>query len=71
MSIEDYQVFVRVLDAGDGGGYFSHVPDLAGCMSDGDTPEEAIANARDAIGCWIEAAEEMGHPVPSPSQVAI
>lgn len=40
------------------------VPDLPGCMSDGETPQEALANVYDAIGCWIEGAEEMGRPVP-------
>ena len=43
------------------------VPDLPGCKSDGDTAEEALSDALDAIECWIEAAEEMGRPVPEPS----
>jgi antitoxin HicB len=34
------------------------VPDLPGCMSDGETPEEALKNAQDAISSWIEAADE-------------
>jgi predicted RNase H-like HicB family nuclease len=36
-------------------------------MSDGNTPEEAIANVRDAIDAWIEMAVELGHAVPAPS----
>lgn len=36
-------------------------------MSDGETPEEAIVNVRDAIICWAEAAEDMGRPIPPPS----
>ena len=36
-------------------------------MSDGETPEEALANVRDAIEAWIEAAKAMGHEVPEPS----
>ena len=43
------------------------VPDLPGCMSDGETPEEAIANVQDAIAAWIEAAHDLGRPVPGPS----
>lgn len=37
-------------------------------MSDGDTPEEALANIRDAIAAWIEAAHDLGHPVPAPAR---
>lgn len=61
-----YEVVVRPLGVEDGGGYLITVPDLPGCLSDGETPYEALANAYDAIGCWIEAAEEMGRPVPEP-----
>jgi predicted RNase H-like HicB family nuclease len=37
-------------------------------MSDGETPQEAFANAQDAIACWIEAALEMGRPIPEPTR---
>jgi predicted RNase H-like HicB family nuclease len=37
-------------------------------MSDGETPEEALVNVRDAIAVWIEAAHDMGHAVPQPSR---
>jgi predicted RNase H-like HicB family nuclease len=37
-------------------------------MSDGDTPEEALANVQDAIATWIEAANDLGHAVPKPSR---
>ncbi|MCF6126642.1 MULTISPECIES: type II toxin-antitoxin system HicB family antitoxin [Mesorhizobium] len=43
-------------------------PDLPGCVSDGDTPEEAIANVQDAIAAWIEAAHELGRSIPRPSR---
>ena len=67
MSPLSYPVLVRPLREDEGGGYLATVPDLPGCMSDGETPEEALANVRDAILTWIEAAGDMGHPVPSPS----
>lgn len=35
-------------------------------MSDGETPEEALANLDDAKKCWIETNLELGHPVPEP-----
>ncbi|RDJ19879.1 type II toxin-antitoxin system HicB family antitoxin [Bosea caraganae] len=63
-----YAVLVEPLPISEGGGYLASVPDLPGCMSDGETPEEAIANVRDAIACWIEAAKELGRAVPPPSR---
>jgi antitoxin HicB len=63
----DYPVIVQPLTPDDGGGFLAIVPDLPGCMSDGETPEEALVNVRDAILTWIEAAGDMGHPVPPPS----
>ena len=43
------------------------VPDLPGCMSDGETPEEALKNVQEAIASWIEAAKEWKQDVPKPS----
>jgi antitoxin HicB len=63
----DYAVTIRPLPPADGGGFVALVPDLPGCMSDGETPQEALANAQDAIACWIEAAHELGRPVPDPT----
>ncbi len=63
-----YSLVVEPLSAADGGGYVAIVPDLPGCMSDGETPEEAVINARDAISAWIEAAREMGRRVPTPTK---
>ena len=63
-----YPLLVEPLPAEDGGGFVAYVPDLPGCMSDGETPEEAVTNVRDAIVCWMEAAEDQGHPIPAPSR---
>jgi antitoxin HicB len=65
---EAYPLIVEPLPEEDGGGYVAIVPDLPGCMSDGETPEEAVASVRDAILAWIEAARDMGHAVPEPSR---
>lgn len=67
MAVLEYSVLVSPLPKEEGGGFLATVPDLPGCASDGETPEEAIANVQDAIAAWIEAAVEMGHPVPKPS----
>jgi antitoxin HicB len=63
-----YPVIVQPLPLEDGGGFAATVPDLPGCMSDGETPEEALANVQDAIRAWIEAAEELGRSIPKPSR---
>ena len=64
---EAYAHVVEPLTEDDGGGYLITFPDLPGCMSDGETPQEAFANAQDAIASWIEAAEEIGRTVPEPT----
>ena len=63
----DYPIVIEPLSAEDGGGFMARVPDLPGCMSDGETPEEAATNVQDAIAAWIEAAHDLGHRVPKPS----
>jgi len=52
----------------EGGGIVATVPDLPGCISDGETPEAALANVRDAVAAWIEEAQALGRPVPEPSR---
>jgi len=70
MSKLTYPVIVSPLSEADGGGFVATVPDLPGCMSDGDTPEEAVANVLDAIESWLEAANDAGRAIPVPSRVA-
>ena len=45
------------------------VPDLPGCFSAGDTFEEALVNAREAIELHVEGLLDAGEQVPAPSQV--
>lgn len=42
------------------------VPELPGCMADGETYEQAVTNARQVIEQWIETARELGRPIPAP-----
>ena len=46
------------------GGYTVTVPALPGCVTQGDTLEEAIAMARDAISGYLEALAKTGQPIP-------
>ena len=64
----DYPIVVEPLPEADGGGFVGYVPDLPGCFSDGATPEEALHNAVDAAGCWIEEATALGRPIPVPTR---
>jgi predicted RNase H-like HicB family nuclease len=45
--------------------FIAEVPELAGCMADGQSYVEAVRNAEIAIAEWIETARLMGRPIPS------
>jgi predicted RNase H-like HicB family nuclease len=47
-------------------GFSAYSPDLPGCVSAGDTPEETESNMREAIEAHIELMREEGMPVPQP-----
>lgn len=63
---ERYPFRIDPLPADEGGGFVIRFPDLPGCMSDGETFEEAIANGREAFQAWMEAQIEDGRSVPEP-----
>jgi len=46
------------------GSYTVTVPLLSGCITEGDTREEAIANAKEAIAGYIGALKDLGKPIP-------
>ena len=49
--------------------YIAEVPELPGCLADGATHAEALANAQVVIAEWIETARELGRAVPRPRSV--
>lgn len=51
--------------------YIVTVPELPGCVTHGNTYEEAVQQGKDAIESWIEASEEWGDPVPPPRVAAL
>ena len=61
---EAYAHIIAPLSEEDGGGYMITFPDLPGCMSDGDTQEEAIENGRDAFSVWVSSRVDMGRKSP-------
>ncbi len=46
--------------------YIVEVPELPGCMADGETYEQAVRNAEIIIGEWIETAKKLGRLIPQP-----
>jgi predicted RNase H-like HicB family nuclease len=64
----EYPVIIEPLPENEGGGFVALVPDLPGCMSDGETAQEALASVQDAVAAWIEEATALGRPVPRPSR---
>lgn len=47
-------------------GYLATAPELPGCITAGETPEDALRMLRDAMASWIEAAIVAGGPIPEP-----
>ena len=62
----DYNIVVEPILAEDGGGFLAVVPELPGCMSDGETEADAIGNARAAIADWVAHASAEGRKAPKP-----
>jgi antitoxin HicB len=60
----DYKYTIILDPDPDEGGYTVTVPALPGCVTQGETVEEAIAMAKDAIHLYIETLIENGEPVP-------
>jgi len=46
--------------------FIVEVPELPGCMADGQTYAEAVKNAEEIIDEWIETARKLGRPIPEP-----
>jgi antitoxin HicB len=69
-NIDRYPFTIRPLSAQDGGGYLIEYPDLPGCHSDGETPEQAIANGRDAVRAYLMSCRKHGDRIPKPGAVA-
>jgi predicted RNase H-like HicB family nuclease len=51
------------------GTWYARIPVLPGCMSDGDTPSDALHNLEEALHLWLETALEDGDPIPEPGSL--
>jgi antitoxin HicB len=61
--------FTVILEECEEGGYMVTCPALPGCISEGDTYEEALQNVKEAIAGYLEAMEKQARMIPSPATV--
>jgi predicted RNase H-like HicB family nuclease len=46
--------------------FIAEVPELPGCMADGENYQQALANVEQIAREWIETANELGREIPTP-----
>jgi antitoxin HicB len=63
---DHYRITIRPLSKEEGGRYRLEYPEIPGCMSDGETIEEALANDREALRDCLEVFKESGRKAPPP-----
>ncbi len=63
--------YTIILELQEEGGYTVTVPALPGCISEGDTKEEAIENIKDAISGYIESLKKHGETIPAEVSVEV
>jgi predicted RNase H-like HicB family nuclease len=69
MDKREFAVYPALFSSGDDGITITF-PDLPGAISCADAEEEALFMAKDALGAWIVASEDIGNPIPAPSKLA-
>ena len=57
--------YTVIVEEGHESGYVAHVPALRGCVSQGESRQEALANVKEATEAYLEALMEDGLPVPT------
>ena len=60
--------YTLVMEPDAEGGYTVIVPALPGCVTEGETEAECLANAREAIGLYLDELRDDGQPVPTESE---
>ena len=63
---KSYRYKIILYWSGDDETFIAEVPELPGCMADGETYREAIENVEAVMAEWIETAKELGRPIPTP-----
>lgn len=60
----DFHYPIQIVWSREDDAYLAVVPDLLGCIADGATPSEALANLEPLIAEWLDAAKDNGWPIP-------
>jgi len=60
-----------ILEHAEEGGFVVYCPSLPGCVSQGETRDEALTNIKEAIELYIESLVEHGEPVPADIDVEV
>lgn len=68
--IQSYPFTIRPLSEADGGGFTIEYPDLPGCISDGETPEQAVRQGADAVKAYVLDCAKHGDKIPEPSSAS-
>ena len=58
----NYEIIIYWSD--EDGAFVAEVPELPGCMADGKTYQEAVANVEVIVKEWVQTAKELGRPIP-------
>ncbi|MCM1508498.1 MAG: type II toxin-antitoxin system HicB family antitoxin [Ruminococcus flavefaciens] len=51
--------------------FIASVPELVGCMADGETQEEVLQNVNTVISEWLETARLLGRDIPEPKENSV
>ena len=70
MKLQHYAIRIEPLPREGGGGFLATVPDLPGCVADGETVDAAIAEAYDAFKAWVAAEQQDRGALPAPKTTA-
>lgn len=62
--MKDYHI--NIFFSEEDGGYIADIPDLASCSAFGETPQEALKQVQIARKAWLDAARDLGKPIPRP-----
>ncbi|OHD68409.1 MAG: hypothetical protein A2W19_14430 [Spirochaetes bacterium RBG_16_49_21] len=64
--MKNYKYEVIIYWSDEDSAYIAEVPELPGCLADGESYEEALQNVRIIIDEWIETARNLERPIPEP-----